>query len=134
MKSTVSTASTVAGSAAATRAASVLLPTPGSPANTARTIVRPRSGGKVRQDLSGGLVAVRVGQALHEVVGLDLVLLRTDGLQHQRRHQRTDLGRPLGTDAPVQRGEETGPEAVADAGRVVGDHVADHRHMNPLDT
>src|SRR5690349_1425294 len=123
VKSTVSTGSTAAGSAAPTISASVVLPTPGRPAKTASTIGSDH-GRQMRLDLGGGLVAVGVGEALEEEVRLDVVFLRADRLQHERGDQRAHLRGPFEADAPAQGGEEAGPEAVADAGRVVRDDVA----------
>ena len=71
----------------------------------------------MRADLGGDVLAVGLGEALGEVVSLDLVLLGADRLEHERREQAADLGRPLPRQAPGRAGQEPGAETVADAGR-----------------
>ena len=67
---------------------------------------------------------------LDEQIRADLILLRTHGLQHVHREQRTDLGGALQPEAPGQGGEEAGPETVADTGRVIRRHLASDRHVD----
>src|SRR5439155_22198927 len=91
------------------------------------------SGRQVGADLLGGAGAVRLGQSLDEVGGLDLVLLGADGLQHLGGQHRADLGGAFEGQVPGQGGEEAGAEAVADAGRVVRLDLVGDRYVDRVE-
>ena len=60
--------------------------------------------GRCVADLGGGVVAVRLGEAVHEVAAAQLVLLGADRLDDQGREHAADLGGALQADAPGQAG------------------------------
>ena len=79
---------------------------------------RASSGGRMVVDLRGGVGAVGVAQPLQAVRAVPDPLLAAVGLQHLHRDQRAELGGPLQRQPAGRRGQEAGPERVADAGRV----------------
>ena len=72
----------------------------------------------MRRDLAGRGLAVGPAEAGQEVLGGEGVLLRAHGLHDVRRQRAAHLRGPLEVEIPGQRGQEAGPERVADTGRV----------------
>ena len=74
---------------------------------------------QVRLDVGDRVGAVRVLEALEELRSrVQRVLLGADLLHDVHREQAAELGGALEAEVPGERGEEAGPERVADAGRL----------------
>ena len=74
----------------------------------------------MRRDLVRGGVAVGLADPGDELVGGEGVLLRADGLDAVGGEDAADLGGLLELAVPGQRGQEAGPEGVADPGGLDG--------------
>src|SRR3954453_7479869 len=110
---------------------------PGRPGPMRETVIMPGSsrivsfgssgagGPHVLGNLGGGVLAVRVGEPLHERRAVQGVLLRAHLLHDVDREQAPELGGALQRQPPLQGGEEAGAEGVTDTGRL---DLGDLRH------
>src|ERR1700752_301388 len=83
----------------------------------------PTASAEMREDLVRGSLPVRGRAAAAELAQVELVLLRSGGLERVHAQQVAKLSGTLPAQPEGLCGQETGPEGVASASRVGGGHV-----------